>query len=101
MAYSVRRLADRWECDTQTIYRMIGRGEIVGLRLGPKMLRITDEEVARYEARCKTNGDSAVTVEILQPSPDGARTDAELSSMRLTNKARRLLSDDSTSRRGD
>lgn len=100
MAYSVRRLAQRWECDTQTIYRLIDRGELVALRLGPKMLRITDDEIARYESQCRTNGDSAVTVTTSQPSQDGARIDAELSSMRLTNKARRLLSDASTSRRG-
>lgn len=47
MAYSVRRLAQRWECDIQTIYRLIDRGELVALRLGPKMLRITDDEIAR------------------------------------------------------
>lgn len=99
MAYSVRRLADRWECDTQAIYRMIRRGEITGLRLGPKMLRITDDEVARYEARCRTNGDSAVTVTTSPPSPAEERIDAELNSMRLMNKARKLLSDASTSRR--
>lgn len=98
MAYSVKRLAEKWGLDRQTVYKMLDRGELVGLRLGPRVLRITDEEVERFEAACRTNGDSAHTVESSQPSPAVANRDAELSSMRLTNKARKLLSAASTSR---
>lgn len=98
MAYSVKSLAKKWAMDRQTIYRMIDRGEIVGLRLGPRVLRITDEEVQRYEASCRTNGDSGLIVETSPPSRGRDQPDAELSSMRLTNKARKLLSAASTSK---
>src|SRR5690606_37102869 len=45
-AYSVRRLAEEWDCPAKTIYNMIERGELRYFLLGEKSgYRIPAEEV--------------------------------------------------------
>lgn len=50
MAYSVKALAEKWECSPKHIYNLIHRGHLksfsIGLRRGT---RITDKEVERWE----------------------------------------------------
>lgn len=49
-AYSVRRLAEEWDCPHKTIYNMIKRGELRYFLLGEKSgYRIPVEEVERCE----------------------------------------------------
>lgn len=49
-AYSVRRLAEEWDCPPKTIYNMIERGELRYFLLGEKSgYRIPAEEVDRWE----------------------------------------------------
>ena len=48
-AYSPRTLAERWCCSDKHVRNMIDRGELKNFNLG-KLLRISKEEVERYEA---------------------------------------------------
>jgi len=49
-AYSVRRLADEWDCPPKTIYNMIDRGELAAFMLGEKRgWRVPANEVDRWE----------------------------------------------------
>ncbi|MHB2265625.1 helix-turn-helix domain-containing protein [Aliihoeflea sp. PC F10.4] len=48
-AYSPRTLAERWRCSDGHVRNMIDRGELTSFHLG-KLLRISTEEVERYEA---------------------------------------------------
>lgn len=47
-AYTVESLAERWDCHAETVRAMIRRGLIHAFKVG-KQLRISAEEVARYE----------------------------------------------------
>jgi excisionase family DNA binding protein len=47
-AFTVKSLAERWQCSTDQIYLMIRRKELKVFRLG-RDIRISAEEVARYE----------------------------------------------------
>jgi excisionase family DNA binding protein len=47
--FTVRTLAERWECSEQHVRNLIHRGDLQVFRLGGKLLRIAGEEVARWE----------------------------------------------------
>ena len=51
MAYSVKRLADKWDLSPKVIYGMIERGELRAFRAGSKLLRISEEEIQRCESQ--------------------------------------------------
>lgn len=46
--YTVKQLAERWQCSENQIYLMIRRKELKVFKLG-RDIRISAEEVARYE----------------------------------------------------
>ncbi len=48
-AWSVKRLAEEWDCSTRHIYDMIDTGRLKSFALGERSLRITDEEKRRCE----------------------------------------------------
>jgi excisionase family DNA binding protein len=50
--FSVRTLADHWQCSTGLIRSMIARGELKSFRYG-NLIRINAEAVAEVEARRK------------------------------------------------
>ena len=47
-AYTVESLAARWQCSRDVVYDMIRTKRIKAFKVG-RMLRISAEEVARYE----------------------------------------------------
>ncbi|HEY1633490.1 MAG TPA: hypothetical protein VGF64_01945 [Acidimicrobiales bacterium] len=47
-AWSVERLADAWDISSKSVWRLIGRGELVALRIGTRTL-VTAESVDAYE----------------------------------------------------
>lgn len=47
-AYTVDTLAERWVCSPDVIYDMIRKRKIKAFKVG-RVLRISAEEVARYE----------------------------------------------------
>ena len=53
--YSVKRLAERWGCSRQHIHALIRKGELRAFKLGHRLLRITAEEVRRWEERGRPN----------------------------------------------
>jgi len=50
-AWSVKRLAEEWDCSTRHIYDLIDDGTLKAFALGPRTLRITDEEKRRCESQ--------------------------------------------------
>lgn len=55
MIYTARTLARRWQCTPQHVYNLKAQGTLQGFKLGGKLWRITEEEVAR----CETTGSDA------------------------------------------
>jgi excisionase family DNA binding protein len=53
---TVEQLADRWQVSERTVRRMIERGELRALRVGPQ-LRVPLEVLDRYEMRRMTDLD--------------------------------------------
>lgn len=49
--YSPATLAARWGCSRQHVHDLIKGGELRAFRIGSKLLRISAEEVARWEAQ--------------------------------------------------
>lgn len=47
---TVAELAARWKVSERTVRRMVERGSLRGIRIGPQ-LRILIEAIERYEAR--------------------------------------------------
>lgn len=48
-AYTVAELAEHWSCTKHVIYEMIRSGQLHSFQLNGKLLRITSEEVEKYE----------------------------------------------------
>lgn len=48
IVYSVPQVADRWQVEKSTIYRMISSGKLPAFRVG-KEFRVTDRAVREYE----------------------------------------------------
>jgi excisionase family DNA binding protein len=49
-AFTVASLADRWECSTSLVRKLIANGELSSFRLGT-LIRISAEEVGRFECQ--------------------------------------------------
>ena len=47
--YTVKKLAERWGVTPQTIYSLVKKDSIAHLRLGPKTIRFTENQVERLE----------------------------------------------------
>ena len=47
--YTVKKLAERWGVTPQTIYSLVKKDSIPHLRLGPKTIRFTENQVERLE----------------------------------------------------
>lgn len=61
-AYRVVDLAGRWKCSPNTVRGMIRRGELKPLPFCGRLLRISEEEVTRWEsgsAASEGTGESA------------------------------------------
>ena len=48
--YSVKTLAERWECSEDTVRALITAGRLPAFRVGGKLLRISAEAVERWES---------------------------------------------------
>lgn len=80
MTYTPRTLAQRWGCHPKTIKALIKREKLVPFRIG-KLLRISAEEVGRYEcaiALPSTKGASSLS------STEKTEHDTELRLRRLS-----------------
>ncbi|GAC50218.1 helix-turn-helix domain-containing protein [Gordonia aichiensis] len=44
-------LAERWDCSTRTVRRLISSGQLAAFRPTPGVIRISETEVARFEAK--------------------------------------------------
>ena len=56
--FTVRTLAEHWDCSEPHIRNMIARGELRAWRAGGKLLRIGVSEVERYESEaCQQSTD--------------------------------------------
>lgn len=70
MAYSVKRLAERWECSERHIYNMIASGHLSTFSIGTKRgTRISDEEVTKWESSQKSH--TGTGTPSLESLPDG------------------------------
>ena len=47
--WSVKKLAERWDCSPRHVYNLIDAGKLRAFSIGERSLRITDEERARWE----------------------------------------------------
>ena len=56
MIYTVKTLAQHWQCSPNHVYSMLKRGDLTGFRLGGRIWRFRDEDVARAERECLTIG---------------------------------------------
>ena len=76
--YSVKSLAQRWECSTRHVYDLISEGEITTFCLGKNKrgLRIRWEEVKRWESaresRTETENTLLVSERAARPLPVSA-----------------------------
>ena len=57
--FTPETLAERWQCSSSHIRKMIGRGELPAFRLGGRLLRVRARDVEEFE-RCR-NGDLDAT----------------------------------------
>lgn len=48
--FTVMQLAERWSCSRDAVYSMIRTGKLKAFPLGGKLLRVTAEEVKRWES---------------------------------------------------
>jgi len=60
-AWSVKRLAEAWDCSPRHIYDLIDEKKLKAFALGPRTLRITDEEKRRCESENVTSIDEATS----------------------------------------
>ena len=50
-AWSVKRLAEAWDCSRSVIYEMIDGGELQTFLIGRRGIRISDQEKQRWEGQ--------------------------------------------------
>ena len=54
--YSVRTLADRWECSEAHVRTLIKSGKLQSFALGGKLIRVSAEEVDKWEKPQSSSG---------------------------------------------
>ena len=47
--FTPKSLAERWGCSRNSIYKMLSDGDLKGFRVGGALIRISHEEVMRWE----------------------------------------------------
>jgi excisionase family DNA binding protein len=57
--YSPATLADRWGCSKDMVYDLINGGKLRYFRVGKRLIRISAEEVIRWEEEQSTNSASS------------------------------------------
>lgn len=50
---------DRWDCDQKTVYTEIQAGRLRAVRIGKKILRVSLEELERYEKEYSSKNEAA------------------------------------------
>lgn len=55
-ALSVRELADRWGIREAAVRSLLASGRLAAYRLSPRRIRISLEEIQRYEAAVREGG---------------------------------------------
>lgn len=61
--YRVDELAKEWGVSDRTVRRYIERGELNGLRIGPRMVRVPNAEKERFEKENLTQADLTDTTD--------------------------------------
>ena len=71
--FTVAALALRWECSPDFVYDQIRQGRLNAIRLGGKLLRISVDEVERWESAggSMPTGGSGSASSKAKPSPSG------------------------------
>jgi excisionase family DNA binding protein len=64
--FTPQSLADRWECSPAFVYRLIADGKLKPFRLGGKLIRISVDEVLRWESG-QANRDTDLIASELPP----------------------------------
>lgn len=54
--FSIRTLAERWDCSEEHVRRMVKSGRLRTFDLGGKLIRISAEEVERWETSQSSSG---------------------------------------------
>jgi hypothetical protein len=57
--FSIPKLAERWECHQKLVYQEIQEKRLSALKIGKKLLRVSLEEVLRYEREYQTAKEAA------------------------------------------
>ncbi|WP_188583417.1 helix-turn-helix domain-containing protein [Azorhizobium oxalatiphilum] len=65
--YTAQTLASEWGCSAQHVRNLIRAGKLDAIRIGEKLIRITEDAVREYESR---NAISASSGESSQPASD-------------------------------
>jgi excisionase family DNA binding protein len=55
--YTLKTLAQRWDCSERNVRNILNRGELRFFRLGGTLIRVPGEAVEEYE-RCHTQSDA-------------------------------------------
>jgi excisionase family DNA binding protein len=88
--FSVKTLAERWECSESHIRKAIAAGELRAFGIGGKLVRIAAEEVARIEGgACRTSG-SGGTAASLPHAGTKVASDSAAHLVRLINRPQKL-----------
>jgi excisionase family DNA binding protein len=66
-AYTVKTLAAHWDCSPRHIYTLIETGQIRAFRIGKRGLRITPDEVLRWEQTSAVEADQPLSDRQQQP----------------------------------
>ena len=74
--FTPKTLAERWDCSPGHIYNMIATGKLHSFRVGGRLVRISVEEVLRWE-----NGQASPNID-LTGSGNIASTGTSISSLR-------------------
>ncbi len=69
--FTVRTLAEYWDCSEQHVRNLIHRGDLQVFRIGGKLLRISQEEVQRWQKTSTSASTGANT------APSSTKTDNE------------------------
>ena len=56
--FTPQMLAERWGCSRQHVHDLIKQRQLRAFRIGTKLLRVSAEEVARWEAQNTGSGSS-------------------------------------------
>ena len=88
--YSPKTLAERWGCSKDVVYDLINRKELPYFRVGKKLIRITAEEVMRWE-EARSTGSANLTTDSSSHGQMRERVgDAAIDSARASRQQKQL-----------